>query len=239
MRNLFFAIVLIFSFANAQDERSILECDHGGFYLNNSRNIALCWGDEKYVVNKWMHALGFIDDYQYPLTYQGMNYCGSTVFGYPVNYVFTNFNDTGLYNINVGFQVSDEELNYHFMNNQYNRLHKYFKNNGYILRKETNPNKIFDREYSSCDGDCGMAKYRGEMLDMELIAFMTGHAEQFAEFRDSLAYIAISIEVAKWQYTSKDSTFILQTKYPVIEMDISDNVYANYMLNNRNVRRTK
>lgn len=216
-------------------------CENGGFYLNNSNNIALCWGDDRNIVRYWMHELGYIDAHQYPQSKDGLNFQAGKVLGYPINFIFTNFENNALVDINVGYYFSDDDLSYNNMNKLYNSLRTYFINNEYVIDKEIPSNKIFDREFGSCDGDCGMIPFKGVLLDMELVAFLTGHAEQFTTFKDSEATVNLSIEVMKWTYVNHkiDSTYTLQTSYPVVGLDISSPNFHKKLKIERNVRRRK
>lgn len=224
-----------------KEERSILSCTNGGFYLNNTINIALCWGDDKVTVNYWMRQMGYIHTNQYPQSEDGLNFKGGKVLGYPINFIFNNFKEDSLVDINIGYYFSDDDLNYNNMNRLYNRLRTYFINNEYVVEKEIPSNRIFDREFSSCDGDCGMIPFKGILLDMELVAFLTGHAEQFVNFADSSANVELNIGVMKWTYVNAkiDSTYTIQTTYPVVGLNLSAPSFFKKHREDLNTRKRK
>lgn len=241
MNTLLALIMAIFSYTTfPKEERSVTKCEDGGFYLNNHVNIALCWGDDRATVNHYMHEMGYVEAHQYPVSGDGLNFQAGKVLGYSINFIFLNFQSDSLVDMNVGYYFTDNDMNYNNMNRLYNRLRKYFIDNDYVVEKESG-NKVFDREFGSCDGDCGMIPFNGELLDMELVAFLTGHAEQYTNFKDDEANVELNIGVMKWNYYNDitDSTYTIRTTYPIVGLNISSPKLIKNLKTDRNIRRRK
>jgi hypothetical protein len=75
----------------------------------------------------------------------------------------------------------------------------------YVQTYKTPSNKIFEREYSSCDGDCGGEIYNGQPMEMEVAAFLKGRAHQEADYYDSFNKINLKICGGVFIYYDKNT----------------------------------
>lgn len=244
MNILILLISLIFgqdSFRHSGYSYSVGICgDNGGFQFDGTDLI--CWGDSKEQIDTIIRGKNFFRTAHFPATFNSVEYGGGMYFATNVDYIVCHYDKNGgLDEISIMFTNWKDELNYHILNSKYNWLRKIFNKKieydvgmsieDFKFVTATPDNKIFKREYSSCDGDCGSAEYNGEILDMEIIAFMTGKATQVAYYENHNCKVAISVSLNRWmmynvadgqtkQYTMKYPYATLTYYKPVKGFDV-------------------
>ena len=214
--------VSLTEYEHTYESRTINQCEHGGVLLaTNQDDAALCWGDDDFRVHATLIEEFMMKECENcPTTKNGNFYKGGVmdIFGFPINFIKPHIGKNGLESIEIGIWHRSEIVNYNEMRDSYDSLYSYYndKNSGYKKIRSTPKNKIFRREFSSCDGDCGMREYNGETLDMETIAFMIGQASQKAVFRDSDQVVSIEIGVPSWKHELSDENgnYYSNLKYP-------------------------
>jgi hypothetical protein len=160
-------------------------------------------------VDTIIRGQGYFKTGHFPKTFNSVEYGSGLYFATSVDYIICHYdNNGGLDEVSIMFTNWHDELNYHILNSKYQWLKKVFDKKieydvgmsveDFKFVSETPHNKIFKREYSSCDGDCGSAEYNGEILDMEVIAFMTGRATQVAYYENEYSKLAISVSLNRW-----------------------------------------
>jgi hypothetical protein len=210
-------IANLFSVTPDIDSRNISDCQSGGVYLNNAIELAMCWGDSKFITEWNMSRQGFVRTYDYPNTPDAQFFVGGIVFGSDVHVVRLLFKGDSLVEIYTIFQNIGTSISYSSMSQTYEEFRDYFTDsaNGYTTLEDTPDDKVFSGQYSSCTGDCGMVMYGDRLYETEVNLFMVGKAKQVAIFLDNYSMAGIRIEVPHWtvQYTSGARQFSLTVPY--------------------------
>lgn len=196
----------------------IEKCYQGGYLIDPESPYAMCWYDNKKVATAKMEEMGFVLSQDTFPTFNSLRFVGKSNYGNHPAFFNLHFDDNqGLDMVEMYFSPILDHLNYHLLNLEYdNFIVTLNGKKGYKKIKDTD-GPIFSREYSSCDGDCGSAEYKGRFLDMELLAFMQGRAEQYAIYADSAnnALYKPCIKVGVYENYSKNGDIhISTTEYP-------------------------
>lgn len=223
MKLLFSILLAIVGITNANDiitsanSRNMTDCSKGGIYLNNSVELAMCWGDNEVVADFEMMRQGFVRVYTYPNTPDAYFYQGGLVFGSDVEFVRLLFREGELVEIYSAFKNIGSTVSYHSLSQTYEEFRDYFTDipNGYKTIKDIPSNKVFQGQFSGCDGDCGSTVYDGKIVDVEVSLFMQGKAKQYAVFNDQLSVAQISVEVPQWDLVGNRGVdrFVMNSPY--------------------------
>lgn len=210
-------IASLFTSEFDSDSRNISDCQSGGIYLNNAVELAMCWGDSKFITEWNMGRQGFVRTYDYPNTPDAQFFVGGMVFGSDVHVVRLLFNGDSLVEVYTVFQHIGSSLSYSAMSQTYEEFRDYFTydENGYLTLEDTPDDKVFSGQYSSCTGDCGLVMHGDNMVETEVKLFMVGKAKQQAIFMDNYSMAGIRIEVPHWTvaYTSGAKQFSMNVPY--------------------------
>ena len=221
--------------------------DHaGGFWFNGFR--LLCWGDPRDTVDSILKLNNFYRTNRFQATYNGVEYTQGMMYHMYVENIFTHYTDKGgLDAVVVVFNDWRYDNNYINNNRTYNYLVNIFDvgfdepiSNPLAIHEndddssdifsgllqdahktyETPKNKIFDREYSSCDGDCGNGIYNGKEMDLESIAFMTGRAHQNTDYVSKNCKVRISLSKVGVLYYNKETgqTMNMSFDHPTVNV---------------------
>lgn len=215
--NMLTILIALFSTTPVIGNRPISECSMGGIYLNNSIELAMCWGDDLQTSAWNMERQGFVRTYDFPNTPDAQFYQGGVVFGSDIALTRLLFNGDSLVEIYVIFQNIGSVVSYRTLSQTYDEFKDYFMYdmNGYEVLRDIPSYRVFPGQFSDCTGECGMVEYAGEYIDIEVKMFIEGKAKQEAIFIDSLAMAGIRIEVPHWtlQHTSGARLFTMEIPY--------------------------
>lgn len=185
---------------DSENSRDLGYCSQGGVYLNNSVELAMCWGDNEKYTDWMMERQGFIRVYNYPNSPDAHFYQGGLVFGSNVQVVRALFRNHGLVELYTIFQNITDDPSFKSLQQTYEEFRDYFtdNSNGYKLIKEVPFNNVFQAPYNRCSGDCGNVEYKDRLVSIEIYLFIVGRAREGAMFYDSKSVAGISIEVPQW-----------------------------------------
>lgn len=196
----------------------IEKCYQGGYLIDPESPYAMCWHDNKKVAIAKMEEMGFVLSPDTFPTFNALRFVGRTNYGTNTAFFNLHFDDNqGIDMVEMYFSPPLDYVTYKLLNVEYTNFIVTLNDRKGLKKLKDTDGPIFSREYSSCDGDCGSMKYKGRFLDMELLAFMQGRAEQYAIYADSAnnAIYKPMIKVGVYENYSKEGDIhISTTEYP-------------------------